>query len=829
VSGIWSLAVRAIRARPLRSALTATAVALGIAVVLAVQIAIQGLTVQAQEAQLEQAGASSLDVRVDAGSGITPQQVTTLAALRGVVQAVPLHEKQVTAGRAGTGLHGDPVTLVGLQDSSAALRSVAVIAGRLPVPGNTAEVAIDEGLSVALTGGAGTPIRIGQQIQLITATGPDVFMVVGFTAGTSGGSSFTHNAVFIDDLAMTSSFSLGLRTPLVALRFAPGTTVAGVSQEVHSKLGASVTTYDPRSGAAAPLQDLEPLLVLVTVLSLIVGAGVTANSAALAAFERRREIGLLRAAGASSRQVFRLFAAEVGLVAAAGVPVGILAGIALGAIFEKGIAPADLIAPTLMPSALQVLAAVVAGLGAALVGGLLPAFAAARLPILTALRPHPVGEHQRASRLVLAAAPALVVIAALCFLSTDSGFVALGVVAFLLGVVMALPVIAPILIRLIAVVLSPFVAGAEPGAAHLARARNRTAMTAAGLAVSVATAVSVSALSAGALTASDSWVSHLFVGDVLVSSPVTQEDQVATAITNSPGVDRATPLRFLSETVAGASQGVTAIDPSAYASLGGFDVVSPDRATALAALENGPSFLEPAGLAVATGWRVGSQLPVQTQDGVVYFTIAGVVSHSFPSGAGSESLVMADDLARTYFGAAANGFDDLVVTTIGPESTVEATAATYGMRAVPVSLIATDARAAVQHSIGLVLAIAVIAVLVAMLAVINTLLVNVRQGTRELALLRAVGLGSQQAMRRVLIEAGLLAGAATLIGTAAGCIIALPTLRASTTPSFVPGFVFPLETVLVLIAVVVLGALVATIGPARRAVRTSVLSALRHE
>jgi putative ABC transport system permease protein len=146
-----------------------------------------------------------------------------------------------------------------------------------------------------------------------------------------------------------------------------------------------------------------------------------------------------------------------------------------------------------------------------------------------------------------------------------------------------------------------------------------------------------------------------------------------------------------------------------------------------------------------------------------------------------------------------------------------------------VSVIATDARASVQHSIGLVLAIAVIAVLIAMLAVVNTLLVNVRQGTRELALLRAVGLGGQQAMRRVLIEAGLLAGAATLIGTAAGCIMALPMLRASTTPSFVPGFVFPVETVLVLIAVVVLGAVVATIGPARRAVRTSVLSALRHE
>jgi len=379
------------------------------------------------------------------------------------------------------------------------------------------------------------------------------------------------------------------------------------------------------------------------------------------------------------------------------------------------------------------------------------------------------------------------------------------------------------------VAVSPLISGAHPGAAHLRRARNRTAMTTAGLVIAVATAVGVSALSAGALTASDSWVSSLFAGDVLVTSPVTQNDQVAAAIDSSPGVSRATPLRLLSETVAGASEGVAAIDPTAYRSLGGLDVVSGDRATALSDLEDGPSFLEPAGLAAATGWSVGSQLPVQTQKGVVYFTIVGVVSHSFPAGDGGESLVMADDLARTYFGATAGGFDDLMVTTRGSETAIEATAASFGMRAVPVSAIESDARDALQHSIGLVLAVAIVSVIIAMLAVVNTILVNVRQGTRELALLRAVGLGSRQAMRRVLTEAGLLAGAATLIGVAAGCLIAVPMLRASTTPAFDPGFAFPIETVVLLILVVVLAAVVATIGPARRAVRTSVLSALRHE
>ena len=69
--------------------------------------------------------------------------------------------------------------------------------------------------------------------------------------------------------------------------------------------------------------------------------------------------------------------------------------------------------------------------------------------------------------------------------------------------------------------------------------------------IAIATAVGASALSAGALTASDSWVSGLFAGNTLVTSPVTQDDQVEGAVAGSAGVAQATPLRFLSEMVAG--------------------------------------------------------------------------------------------------------------------------------------------------------------------------------------------------------------------------------------------------------------------------------------
>ena len=829
MSLLWALVPRAIFSRSLRTLLTIVAVSLGIAVVLGVQLARAGLERQAELAAGERAGASSLDVRVDAGQGLTAPQVQALSRVHGVEAAVPLYEKRVIAAPAGRGFTGVTVTLVSLRGGAAALRPVHVIAGRLPAAGSTGAVAIDAGLAAALEGAPGKQLRIGDRIQLITASGPDVFRISGFTAGTSAGPAFTRSAVFVSEREMTSAFALGLRTPLVALRVAPAVGVATVAAEVHHRLGEGVAVADPNAGVAEPLANLQPLLSLITVLSVIVGAGVTANSVILSVSERRREIGLLRAAGCSARQVFRLFAAEGVAVATLSVPFGIAAGIGLGALLDARLAPEDLGAQPLALSAGTVLAAVVAGWGAAVIGGAVPAVLAGRTSILEALRSRPHIDRQRARPSVAVAAIAFVALAAICFASSSDGVVALGAVLFLTGMAISLPLIAPLVARGLAFVLTPLLPGAGVAAARLQRSRNRMALTVSGLATSVACAVGVSALTAGALSAGDSWVQHLFVGDVLVHSPVTQLDSVARAISKNSAVQRATPLRVFSAPVQGAVLGIATIDPFAYENSQALQITSADRAAAISALEDGPTLLAPDQLAQESGWHVGSRVPVSTQHGTTAFTVVGVVAHSYPAGDGSESVIIASDVARTYFGDTAGGFDDLEVTTTGGVQGIDATAASYGMQAIPVSDIVDATHQSVDHSVGLLLALAIIAVTIAMLAVVNTLAVSVRAGGRELALMRAVGVGRRQALVRVLTEAGLMAATATLIGAAAGCIIAFPMLRASSSPAFTPGFVFPVQTALALIGVIVVGAVVATIGPARRAVGESVPSALKHE
>src|SRR5581483_3301387 len=147
-----------------------------------------------------------------------------------------------------------------------------------------------------------------------------------------------------------------------------------------------------------------------------------------------------------------------------------------------------------------------------------------------------------------------------------------------------------------------------------------------------------------------------------------------------------------------------------------------------------------------------------------------------------------------------------------------------GMQATPVSAVEAAARSAVDHSVALLGVFAWLAVVVAMLAVVNTLVVNVRQGAREVGLLRAVGLSRRSALRMVLAEAALLALSGTVVGVAVGCVLALPLLRASGGPGFSPAFVFPLGAVLASLAAVVAGAVLAVLVPARAVAGQSIVA-----
>lgn len=825
----WALAQRAIRGRPLRAMLTAIAVALGIAIVLGVLVTISGLDSQSRAAAQSSAGGSNLDVRVTAGTGLTADAAASLTNLPGVHDAVPLYEKRIVARLRNSDVDGTTVNILALRGNAVALRPLSIAAGRLPSADSHSEVVLDEGLAASLAAFEhDAPLHLGDTIQLTTGTGPDSFNIVGFSNG-GGLGGFARNGVFITEAAMLDQFPLGLRTAMVALQLNAGADAAQVGDEVTSSIGNGVTTVDPRVAAGSPLGEIQPLLLLVTVLSLVVGAGSTANSVALAASERRRETGLLRAAGASSRQVFRIFMLEVLLLSAAAIPVGVAAGIGLAALLEAHLTPADLPVPALNVNALQVLFAALVGTAAAVVGGAIPAIASGRHGILSGLRPHPGSERERLGTFPISLAPIALLAGAVLFIVGDGTAAAIGTVLVIAGVLCALPLLAPWAARVVGFIASAFTSKSTAATRNLVRRRNRTALTLSGLTIAVASAFAVSALASGAIAGGDAWVSHLFSGDVVVRSPVAQTYAVEASIASSPGVRAALPLRFLSVASGSSVLGVTTIDTPSYVSGSGLDITTPARVDAFRAVNNGPAVLAPSGFAAAHGWLVGSSVPLVTSRGTVPFVVAGIVDHSFPAGNGEESLIMDRNVAVHYFGDSAAGFDDLDVQTTGASSSVIGTAATYGLSGVTIDDIRGSAERALQHSLGLLLAVAIVALVMSMIAVVNTLLVNIRQGSRELSMLRAVGLDRGGAQRLVLTEAVVLAASGAILGVVTGCAVVVGMLRAVSSPGFTPSFAFPLTTAIAVVSAVVAGSIIATLVPAIRVARSSIVAAIRQD
>ncbi|HEY6377883.1 MAG TPA: ABC transporter permease, partial [Candidatus Dormibacteraeota bacterium] len=611
----------------------------------------------------------------------------------------------------------------------------------------------------------------------------------------------------------------------------PATAPAAVATRVRDTLGPVAATADPRGGVDEPLSQLQPLLALVVVLSVILGAGVSANSIAVSAVERRRDTGLLRVAGASRRQVLGLFASETALIALVGAGFGLVAGVGLAALLVHVAAAPDLPAPALAPGPGQLGTALAAGFGAAFAGASIPALAAARLPALRALRSRPGGERERPLRGSAAAALACWGAAAVLLLVDRAAPVAAGVVLALLGLALLLPIIAPALLRGLAALLSPLLPRAPVAAANLARRRNRSGLVLGVLTISVAAAVALASLTSGAMAAGNEWVGHLFAGDTVLVSPATARDEVAGQISASAGV-AVGRLRFLSAPVDGLIVAITAADLEPYVDHGGLDLVEGDRSAALEHTGRAPAVIVPQQLADRYGWHLGHVLRLDPGSGgaAVALTVAGVAAHTFPGGDGRESLIMGHDQAVLALGPVAAGFDDLQVlggsTRAGDLQTV---AGSFGMQATAVADIQDAARRSLDHSLQLLAALGWLGVVVAMLAVINTLVVNARQGTRELALLRAVGLSRRHALRLVLVEAALLGAAGVLVGSLAGCAVALPMLRVSASSGFAPHFDPPLTVIAALTILVVVGAMLAAYLPARRVVGTAIVGAIRYE
>lgn len=617
---------------------------------------------------------------------------------------------------------------------------------------------------------------------------------------------------------------------------AQGVSTGQLAERIAGAVGADYQVRTAEAYARAQVSSflstgLTTGLLAFAGIALFVAAIVIANTFSILLAQRTREMALLRCVGASRGQVFRSVLAESAALGLVGSVAGVLVGFGLaygvGTALDAAFArfPFGAVTPSITAVGVPLVVGVAVTVGAAL----LPAHAATRIPPVAALGEQGVPTH-RAGRVRLAAAVMAVGAAGLALgattLSSTQAFAVVfvgGVVAFL-GVLLAAPVLIPPLVRLAGVVLGRLLG--TPGrlaAVNTVRNPRRAAATTAALLVG-ATLISVLTVGAASTRATvTATVNEKFAVDYKIGSNTGVPASVVDDIRAVPGLSGVTVTHGTTTQVQGRQVYVGGYNPQKLTQV-------TSQLPQLSQLEPGKAVLyEP--LARRLGLGVGDALRI---GGSRAETVTLTVSSILPAPAGQESAFLTQrDLTRLFpnapvkgvFAQAAPGAD---LSQVGA-AIDRATAGAHGVTVAGNAKTEATYTRTLDTVLLVLTALVAVAMLIAVIGIANTLALSVIERTRESGLLRALGLTRTQLRATLAVEATLLSLIGALLGVGLGIAFGWAAITSILGSTFDVVLAVPGLRLAVLVAVAVAAGLLASVLPARRAARASVVTALHDE
>jgi putative ABC transport system permease protein len=652
-------------------------------------------------------------------------------------------------------------------------------------------------------------------------------------------------AVFDIPTARTVLGKTGFDAIQVATK--PGVSQARVEREIAPLLPAAA---EVKTGAEQAESDKAVVSEAITFIrgfllafggiALFVGAFVIFNTLSITVAQRSRELATLRTLGASRRQVLRSVIAEAGIIGLAASVVGLGLGYALAkglsAIFRA--VGADMPQADTVFETRTIVVSLVVGTLITLLAGVIPAVRATRVPPIAAVREGAVPPRGRMGRLTPFIALATIGVAGALLVhglmadGLDARERLLnfggGTLALFIGTAM----ISSRLVRPIAAVVGWPIARLGGASGRLARenaVRNptRTASTAAALMIGLALVTFVSVVGAGMLDSSRSAVTDQISADYVVTSSSGWE-VVPTAVgreLSDSGVGTVSSVRRDQGLVAGSSEEVSGVDPGTIGDTYDFDW-SEGSDAALSTLDSGGAILLE-GFAEDHGLGVGDPVSIVTPSGTkMRRTVTGV--YDPPQIA---PLLGAAVISQKAFDSAFPRAKDIYSFVDAPDATpaqIEASLQQFpDSKVSTASAFAKDYSSDLEMILTLLYVLLALSVVVSLFGMVNTMILAVHERTRELGMLRAVGMTRRQARRMVRGESVITA----LIGAALGLPlgIAMAALVTRSLSDYGVQLVVPVGMLVVFAIVAVVAGVVAAVAPARRAGRLDVLKALQYE
>jgi putative ABC transport system permease protein len=753
-------------------------------------------------------------VRAVPGVGVADGQV------QGYAQFVARDGKAIATGGAPTlGVSFDPYPQ---------LSALHLIAGGPPTSPH--DVVMDAGTAQKYG------FAVGQRVRVLTVGATQTFTITGIAQfGTASNLAGATLAAFTLPVAQALSLVPGQLDDINVVT-APGASKAAVQRAITRALppGTEVVTgqtvaQESTSSIDQALSFFSTALLVFAFISLFVGAFTIYNTFSIIVGQRTKELALLRIVGASRRQVFGSVLAEAAITGLAssviGLGLGVLAAIGLEALLRGfGI--------TLPPESLvfaprTVVVGLVTGTVVTVVSAIGPARAAVRIPPVVALDDRqPLAAASLRRRLIWGAALALAGVAALAIGLAQSAIAAVGAGAagLFLGVAMLSPAIARPLASVIGRPLARVlgVAG-KLGRENSMRSPRRTAQTAAalmiGLALVSAMATFGASLSRSATASADQAISADLI--VTASGSGRLSDTAAAAVSKVPGVTTATAFydgRFE------AGDTLTTLTAVSTANLADTVILRMTAGTA-GALARGELLIDTT-TATSQHLAVGDTIRAQfTRTGRTVLRVGGIYQANALIGS---YVVSAAFFLQHYSARPPAG---LLLRTTGASAN---RAVTQAVAPYPNLQVQTRAQfeqtqvASVNQLLGLVYALLGLAVVIALVGIVNTLMLSVFERTREIGLLRAVGMRRRQVRTMVRSEAVILALFGAIVGIVIGTALGLA-LVASLRSQGITETVVPVSSLVIFLLLSAVLGLIAATWPARRAARLDVLAAIAAE
>lgn len=710
------------------------------------------------------------------------------------------------------------------------LSALTLATGHPPV--GPAEVAVD--VSTAQK----NDLRLGDPVTVLVKSGPQQARVVAtFRFGRSNGLAGASLTAFDPAVAPRLLASVGEYQSIVVLA-AEGTSPQQLVERVRAVVPSDLEVVTAAQAAAQQadqtasfLRVFRTFLLVFAAIALFVGLFIITNTFSILVAQRTQELALLRALGASRRQVTGSVAAEgltVGLLGSTlGLGAGIAVAVGLKALF--GALGVDLPSTGLVIRPRTVVAAYAVGVLSTLAASLLPARRAGRVPPMAALRDDVALPERSLRRRAGLGFVLLALSVALLARGLGGGGIAvvgLGALALFLGVTALSPLIGRPVVGGLGALLATRGPARRLGRSNAARNPRRTAATASALMVGIALVSGVSVLAASVQRTISGIVGDSVAADLVIQPKSFQGfgADVPAAVAAVPEVDHVNSYRTGRVKIDGVVRDIQAVDPGGVTSSLKLRMI----AGSANALQAGQILVD-RDLAAAKHWQVGDHIAVSyARTGRQDAVIGGIFARNQIAGA----LLWPQPLFQRNFG------DQLIVTTtatfragVDPvrakRAVIQALAHHPALKIQTRAEFVDDARKSIGQALRFIVVLLGLAVLIAAIGIVNTLALSVVERTREIGLLRAVGMQRRQVRTMVRTEAILIAIYGGVLGTVVGTGLGIAVVRALQDQGF--RLALPYSRLASYILVAALLGVVAAILPARRAARLDVLKAVSEE